>query len=249
MGREFESHPDHNRRKVLRFMERKTFLFYSDAQLLKLSAIFASIYWYFRKKVEFMRKEETQELAVTAIFTAILLLQTFVPLIGYIHILPGLPAITTVPLTIAVYASLMGPKAGAFFGLFWGITRLIMAYAAPSDLITIMLFQNPFIALIPRMAAGFLPGIISKKKSGMISFFIAGLSASLANTLLVILLTDLFYLQNSTKLISTLGMTNNQPLIIMLLIALGTNGIIEMIFTGVLTPIVLKPLTKLMQKM
>lgn len=249
MGREFESHPDHNRRKVLRFMERKTFLFYSDAQLLKLSAIFASIYWYFRKKVEFMRKEETQKLAVTAIFTAILLLQTFVPLIGYIHILPGLPAITTVPLTIAVYASLMGPKGGAFFGLFWGISRLIMAYVAPSDLITIMLFQNPFIALIPRMAAGFLPGIISKKRSGMISFFIAGLSASLANTLLVILLTDLFYLQNSTKLISTLGMTNNQPLIIILLIALGTNGIIEMIFTGVLTPIVLKPLTKLMQKM
>ena len=196
-----------------------------------------------------MRKQETQKIALTAIFSAILLLQTFVPLIGYIRIVPGLPAVTTVPLTIAIYACLMGPKAGALFGLFWGITRLIMAYTAPSDLITIMLFQNPLIALLPRAAAGLIPGLIARKKNaGTLTYLFAGMSASLANTLLVILLTDLCYLQNSAKLVTSLGVATDKPLILILLIALGSNGILELIFTGVLTPIILKPLTRILRK-
>ena len=75
-----------------------------------------------------MRREQTRNMAITALFIALFLLQTFVPNIGYIRILPGLPAITTAPLTVAIYALLMGPVAGAVFGLFWGILRLILAF-------------------------------------------------------------------------------------------------------------------------
>ena len=69
-----------------------------------------------------MRREETKRLAITAVFAALLIVQTFVPNVGYIRIIPALPAVTTIPMTIAVYGTLMGQKAGLGFGLFWGIT-------------------------------------------------------------------------------------------------------------------------------
>ena len=94
-----------------------------------------------------MRREETKRMAITAVFAALLIIQTFVPNIGYIRVIPALPAITTIPLTIAVYGTLMGPKAGFIFGLFWGITRLIIAYTQPGDMVSLMLFQNPVISL------------------------------------------------------------------------------------------------------
>ncbi len=109
-----------------------------------------------------MRREETKRMAITAVFAALLIIQTFVPNIGYIRIVPALPAITTIPLTIAVYGTLMGPKAGFIFGLFWGITRLIVAYTQPGDMVSLMLFQNPVISLVPSILAGYFPGIIGR---------------------------------------------------------------------------------------
>ena len=61
-----------------------------------------------------MRREETKRLAITAVFAALLIIQTFVPNVGYIRIIPALPAITTIPITIAVYGTLMGPFLGNY---------------------------------------------------------------------------------------------------------------------------------------
>lgn len=198
-----------------------------------------------------MKKTKTVNLTITAIFVAILLLQTFVPNIGYIHLLPGLPAITTVPLTVAIYSCLMGVRAGTLFGLFWGITRFIMAYLQPTDMVTILLFQNPLIAIIPRVAAGFIPGMIEKRfgnKNAKLSAFLAGILTSLTNTLLVIVLASLIFAHDPASLTRYMNISNSsQPLIVILLVALGVNGIAEMIFTGVLTPIIL-PALKLIRK-
>lgn len=198
-----------------------------------------------------MRRTKTTNLTITAIFVAILLLQTFVPNIGYIHILPGLPAITTVPLTVAIFACLMGTKAGTLFGLFWGITRLIMAYAQPTDMVTILLFQNPIIAVVPRVAAGFVPGIIEKwlgTKNAKLSGFLAGIFTSLTNTLLVIILASLIFAHDPASLTRYMNVSqSSQPLIVVLLAALGVNGTVEMIFTGILTPIIL-PALKIIRK-
>lgn len=72
-----------------------------------------------------MKRKEITNMTITAIFIALLIVQTFVPNIGYVRILPALPAITTIPLTIAIYGTIMGPKWGSMFGLVWGLTRLI----------------------------------------------------------------------------------------------------------------------------
>lgn len=193
-----------------------------------------------------MRRKETARLTITAVFVALLLLQTFVPNIGYIRIVPALPAITTIPLTIAIYSSLMGSKAGLGFGLFWGITRLFVAYTQPGDIVSLLIFQNPVISLVPSIIAGWLPGLIVKViKRKDIGFIFAGLVASLTNTFLVILLTSLFFMNNATVLTSHLGNnTGSNTLFIILVAALGLNGILEAIFTGIITPIVAIPLRK-----
>jgi len=202
-----------------------------------------------------MHRQQTRNLAITALFVAIFLMQTFIPNIGYIRILPALPAITTIPLTVAVYAILMGPKAGTLFGLFGGLIRLFQAYTQPGDMVSLLLFQNAFISIIPSVLAGLFPGVIAETlknrsfKFQTFAYGLAGAVTSLTNTVFVILLTTLIFMNRSSTLISHLGNFNTgTPLIIILLIALGFNGLIEAIFTAILTPIIVTPLQKIMRK-
>ncbi|MFR0585510.1 ECF transporter S component [Lactobacillus porci] len=198
------------------------------------------------------KRKQTLNVTITAVFTAILLLEAFIPNIGNITIFPGLPTITIIPLTVAVYACLMGPKAGAGFGLAWGLTSLIRAYAAPNSLVTILLFQNPVICLLPRVLAGYLAGLTvssfkkwAKTDKGLIAgYTLSGLIASIANTLLVILLSAAFYWNDPGKLLSALGQSGSgKSLLIILLAALGANGTVEALFSGIVTPLVVTPLT------
>lgn len=197
-----------------------------------------------------MRKTETTRLTITAIFVAILLLQTLVPNIGYIRLLPALPTITTIPLTVALYSCLMGSKAGVGFGIFWGLTRLFVAYTQPGDMVSLILFQNPIISLVPSIIAGWLPGLIVKLMKGeKISFLVAGVTASLTNTFLVIGLSSLLFMNHASSLMKYLGNTSNsQSLFLVLVAALGMNGIVEASFTGLLTPVIGLPLEKVFRK-
>ena len=197
-----------------------------------------------------MRKTETTRLTITAIFVAILLLQTLVPNIGYIRLLPALPTITTIPLTVALYSCLMGSKAGVGFGIFWGLTRLFVAYTQPGDMVSLILFQNPIISLVPSIIAGWLPGLIVKLMKGeKISFLVAGVTASLTNTFLVIGLSSLLFMNHDASLMKYLGNTSNsQSLFLVLVAALGMNGIVEASFTGLFTPVIGLPLEKVFRK-
>ncbi|MDF7672816.1 ECF transporter S component [Lactobacillus sp. ESL0701] len=202
-----------------------------------------------------MHRKETRNLAITAVFVAIFLLQTFVPNIGYIRILPTLPAITTVPLTVAVYSLLMGPKAGTLFGLFWGLLRLFQAYTQPGDIVSLMLFQNVFISIVPSILAGLFPGLIGRlfeHKSGKakeLGYILAGAVTSLTNTAMVILLTSVIFMGNG-KLAASMGhFAPGTPLIVILILALGMNGLIEAIFTAVITPIIVTPMKTVMKKL
>ena len=202
-----------------------------------------------------MKRENTVKLAITAVFLAILILQTFVPNIGYIRILPALPAITTVPLTVAVYSSLLSPSYGIVFGLIWGLTRLIVAYTQPGDMVSLLLFRNPIIALVPSVFAGFLPSLLTNyftQKNLEIKSWVYSLNggiASITNTLLVIILASLFFMKNPNELISHIGnFTAGMPLFLVLLTSLGINGLIEAIFTAVVTPVIVSPLHYIMER-
>lgn len=200
-----------------------------------------------------MKREETKRMAITAVFAAILIIQTFVPNIGYIRIIPALPAITTIPLTIAIYGTLMGPKAGFIFGLFWGITRLIVAYTQPGDMVSLMLFQNPVISLVPSIFAGYFPGLIAnyfnQTKYAKLGYILSGAATSLTNTIMVIILTSLFFMHDPASLVHYLGNYNSStPLILILIMVLGVNGIFEAVFTAVVVPIIVTPLNLVMKR-
>ncbi|MDF7639546.1 ECF transporter S component [Lactobacillus sp. ESL0791] len=202
-----------------------------------------------------MHQKQTRKLAITALFVAIFLLQTFIPNIGYIRIFPALPAITTVPLTVAIYAILLGPKSGAVFGLFWGLVRLFQAYTQPGDVVSLLLFQNVFIAVVPSVLAGLFPGLVAQffkdksEKMQEIGYVLAGVITSLTNTAFVILLTSLLFMNQTAFFASHMGhFSSNTPLIWILLTALGFNGLVEAIFTAIVTPIIATPLQKIMHR-
>ena len=202
-----------------------------------------------------MRQKRVQTMTIGAVFIAILIIQSFIPYLGYIRILPGLPSITSNPLTVALAGVLLGTGFGTWIGLIWGILSLILAYTQPGDLVSLMLFQNPIIAIVPRAAAGFAGGMIAQaaknksKGQAAVIYGLAGIATSAINTLLVIGLTSLFFMKNSDALLHGLGQANNQaPLITILLVALGTNGIVEAIFTGFITPFIALPIKRFLVK-
>lgn len=200
--------------------------------------------------------QNVQRITVTAVFLAILILQTYVPNLGYIRILPSLPSLTIIPLTIAVYSALMGPRAGLLFGLVWGLLRLLMAYTTPQDPVSLLLFQNPIIALVPSVVAGWAPGLIAKignDKGGWtekMCDFGTGFFAAVLNTLLVVTLTTLIFMNDPSVLMKDLGnASSNTPLFVILLTSLAANGVFEAAFNGFLSLLILPPLTSAFRHM
>lgn len=202
-----------------------------------------------------MKQKEITKMTITAVFIALLLVQTFVPNIGYVRILPTLPAITTIPLTIAVYASLMGPKLGAVLGLVWGLTRLIVAYTQPGDMVSLLLFQNPLVSLVPSIFAGWFAGLISKyfiqkdNKVRRLGYTFSGAVTSLTNTIMVITIASLCFMNNPASLTTYLGhFSQGTPLFLILMMTLGINGLVEAIFTAVMVPLIVTPLNYVIKR-
>lgn len=201
-----------------------------------------------------MVHNKVQRLTIAAIFIAIIIIQIFVPYVGYFTIIPGLPAITTLPLTLAIAASLLGPRFGFGLGLFWGILSMILAYTRPSSMVSLVLFQNPLIAILPRACAGAVAGFIgalakNNQKKQTVFYALSGLVGALTNTVLVVALSSLIFMSHPQALLSALGQAhNNGALIWILLISLGTNGIAEAIFAGIFTPIIVLPLRRILTR-
>ncbi len=105
------------------------------------------------KKIEIIRS-----LVVDALILALILLFTFVPQIGYIQIIPGTLAITTVHLIVLIGASLFGWKKATLYGFFFGISSLLASIGNASQFN--LLFINPFISILPRVLFGLISGLL-----------------------------------------------------------------------------------------
>ena len=122
-------------------------------------------------------------------------------------------------------------------------------------MVSLLLFQNPLISILPRVLAGITPGIIvnlfktDNPKMQKVSYLLAGFATSFMNTAFVIVMTSLVFMGDPSHLTKYLGSVNtSQPLIMILIVALGVNGIVEMIFTGLLTLIIMPALKLVMKK-
>lgn len=190
------------------------------------------------------QKERTARLTVMSLMLAILIIQTFVPGIGYIPI--GPVQATIIHLTVIIGASLFGPQTGLILGASWGVLRMIKAAIVP-DIMSVV-FLNPLVSVMPRMLVGLISGWLAMYLDGKVKdrtkFMITGLIGSMINTLTVL---GAIYLFSAEAYANALNIPSS-ALMATFLVTIGGNGLIEAITSGVLTPILALPLSKSLKR-
>lgn len=143
--------------------------------------------------------------------------------LGFIPIPPVRATIMHIPVIIG--AIVEGPVVGAAVGLVFGLFSMYQNFTAPGP--TSFIFWNPIIALVPRILIGLVAYYVytlikSKIKNQGISIAIASICATLINTIGVLGLTYVFYLERYSAIlkikpetagiaIATIGATNGIP--------------------------------------
>ncbi|EKQ55395.1 MULTISPECIES: ECF transporter S component [unclassified Clostridium] len=157
--------------------------------------------------------------------------------LGFIPIPPVKATIMHIPVIIG--AIVEGPVVGTLVGLVFGLFSMYQNFTAPGP--TSFIFWNPIIALVPRVLIGIVAYYVyllikNKLKNQSISIAIASICATLINTIGVLGLTYLFYLE---KYSAALGM--NPQTAGAAIVTLGiTHGIPEAIVSAVISvPIII----------
>ena len=129
------------------------------------------------------RRLNVRKMTVIGVLSAISIMMSMLPFIGYIPIGPTKATIMHIPVIIG--AIIEGPVVGAMIGLIFGLTSLWNAMTQPT--ITSIFFLNPLVSILPRVLIGVVAyyvyqGIYKISKKVYVSGFMAGLIGSLANT-------------------------------------------------------------------
>lgn len=183
------------------------------------------------------------QMTVISMFLAILIIQTFVPVLGYIPL--GAIDITIVHITVILAAILFGPKTGMIIGSSWGLLSMTRAYVQPS--ISNVFFQNPLISVLPRLLVGLLSALlfrlIKEKLPERLAFSITALVGTLLNTVLVLGSIYIFAVEGYAN---ATGIPESA-----VLGALGTvvitNGLIEALASMIILPLLAIPLAKVLK--
>lgn len=205
-------------------------------------------------------KEKNKNLVILSIFIAIIIIQTFVPMLGYIPV--GIMNATIIQVTVALGAIILGYKKGMILGFSFGISSLIKNTLMPNP--TSFLF-SPFvesiggyrgsykslmICLVPRILIGFIAGIVflyfKNKNSIKKALILSGVLSSLTNTILVIGGIFIFY---GKEYISLKSIDSGLDKIIYSIMGLiGTQGFLEAVVSGILCLFIGNILIKVYQK-
>lgn len=184
------------------------------------------------------------KITILSMFLAILIAQTFIPMLGYIPL--GPIDITIVHVTVILVAVLFGPKMGSVLGTTWGLLSMIRAYMQPTPFNIV--FLNPVVSVLPRLIVGFLSGVLflffRKKFSDKVSYAVTAGIGTLINTVLVL---GSIYLFASETYAEALGISETLLLGALVTVA-GTNGIIEMIASVIILPLIAIPLSKVISR-
>ena len=193
------------------------------------------------------KKNKTYRLVLLGMLTAIIIIQTSVPLLGYIPI--GPLSLTIIQITVIIAAIVLGPIDGAIIGGVWGIITFIRAFTSPTSLLAPIIFTNPLISVLPRIMIGVVAGllfykVLRNRMNDTTAMSVAGVLGSITNTILVLGFVYLFVREPYANAIDV----NVEDLLPAILAIVGTNGVPEAILSGIITPIIAKPLLKLRRK-
>lgn len=196
------------------------------------------------KKIKQTKKNNTKrkiyQQTTISMLVAILIIQTFVPGLGYIPL--GPIDATIVHITVILAAVLFGTKTGLIMGGIWGLLSMLRAILQPTAFNAV--FLNPLISIVPRLIVGLLSGwifqLLYKKISERWSYILIGLIGSVTNTVLVL---GAIYLLGSATYAQAMGVPESALLGVLATVVL-TNGIIETVVSMVLMPLIASPLAR-----
>lgn len=145
-------------------------------------------------------------MTVIAVLSAISVMMSMIPFIGYIPLGPIKATIMHVPVIIG--GIIEGPVVGATIGLIFGLTSLWNAITQPVTLSP--LFYNPLVSVLPRILIGIIAyyvyqGVYKVSKKVYASGFVAGLIGSLANTVGVLGMIYVLYADKYLSLMKVQG--------------------------------------------
>ena len=170
-------------------------------------------------------------LAQLGMMSALIIAMTFVPYLGYINY--GALSITLIHIPVIIGACVMGTKGGAILGTVWGVSCIIKAVLAPPSPLEGIIFKNPIVALIPRIIAGAVAGLVftlvaKKDKKKHIASGLGAVCGCLCNTVFVM---GSIYLLYGEKYGTELGIAsvNFGGLTNYILAAFGINAVVEII--------------------
>lgn len=189
------------------------------------------------------RPNSSRHLVLTALFIAIILLQSIVPWLGTLPLGAFAigAAVTIITFTVAIGAMVLGPRAGALLGFVWGAYSLWHAWtSAPS--IGALIIRNPITAIVPRMLVGLIIGylywrFVKNRPMGQQTIWLAGLGAlsAFVNTFFVLSITWIgFTVMHTTAFgIPDSGLANY-----LIVSIAGFNGVFEIIVGAILVPLI-----------
>lgn len=189
------------------------------------------------------RPNSSRHLVLTALFIAIILLQSVVPWLGTLPLGAFAigAAVTIITFTVAIGAMVLGPRGGGLLGFVWGAYSLWHAWtSAPS--IGALIFRNPITAIVPRMLVGLIIGylywrFVKNRPMGQQTIWLAGLGAlsAFVNTFFVLSITWIgFTVMHTTAFgIPDSGLANY-----LIVSIAGFNGVFEIIVGAILVPLI-----------
>lgn len=176
----------------------------------------------------------TRKLALLALFTAIV---AVLQMLG-VAIRFGTFAVSMVGVPVILGAALMGPLAGAWLGLVFGIAVLVSGDAAlfltwdPAATVIIVLLKGTLAGL----AAGGVYQLLEKRNT-FLAVLAAAVAYPLVNTGVFFLGCMVFFLEDCIQFAANLGVTGSGPVIVMS-VFIGFNFFFELGLDLVLSGIV-----------
>ena len=193
-----------------------------------------------------MKRQRTFQMVLSAMFIAMIILQSFVPFLGNIPL--AALNITIIHITVIVGGIVLGPQAGFLLGFTWGVCSLIFAYTS-ANVLSFMIFTNPLISILPRLLMGGLVALFYHKATKLIDYdrlrmAVTGFLGSIMNTVFVL---SSIYLLMGNQYAELKGKTVAElPLFLMSVVM--TNGVPEALAATVVTPIIASILVKIYKK-
>lgn len=190
------------------------------------------------------RRQKAYQLTMRSLFIAIIIIQAYVPFLGYIPL--GVINLTIIQITVIIASITLGTKDGMLIGGIWGVVKLIICYTSPSSLMDTLVFRNPIITIVPRILIGLFAGIAFKTiyrhtKKIVRSSIVAAFVGSATNT---VFLLSFMFIFSAHGAMNAYGVTTSSALIKILMTIAITNGIPELIASMIIVPLITKAIFK-----